>query len=218
MSDNFQQRLSKAIHASGMAKREVAEAVGVQPPALSRWLSGTIPEARHLSSLAQTLNIPVNWLISGEGPLPESRQVEMVHSRVQEMPPEFIVMPNRVPLISWAHAGAATSYEELPQSWQESVPTTCKSPGAFALSIEGDSMQPYCHQGDIAIVMPHEEPRGGCLIVAKLRNDGVLLRRYTKTLEGIRLTAYNPVYPASDYNPEEFHWIYPVHSTVRREW
>jgi SOS-response transcriptional repressor LexA len=124
-----------------------------------------------------------------------------------------------LPVISWAHAGEATDFEELPSHMQERIPVTCRSPNAFALRIEGDSMEPRCVNGDLVVVMPGEEPRNGCLVVARLSNDGVVLRRFTKLPAGrVRLTAYNPVYPAIDYEADEFRWIYPVHSTIRREW
>lgn len=125
-----------------------------------------------------------------------------------------------VPVVSWAHAGEAASYEELPPHWRDdSAPTECRDPKAFALVVDGDSMEPRCLNGDIVVVMPSEEPRSGCLVVAKLRDDGVVLRRYSHLSGGrIRLTAYNSLYPATDHDRAEFHWIYPVESTVRKEW
>jgi SOS-response transcriptional repressor LexA len=125
-----------------------------------------------------------------------------------------------VPVISWAHAGQAQAYEELPTQWQnESVPTTCRDEKAFGLIIEGDSMEPRCMPGDRVVIMPSEPPRNGCLVVAKLKNDGVLLRRFMRLPDGrIRLIAYNEIYPAMDYESSEFHWIYPVSETVRKEW
>ena len=123
-----------------------------------------------------------------------------------------------VPIISWTHAGEAAAYEELPKSWQDQTYSTCRDPKSFSLVVEGDSMSPHCLPGDLVVLMPSEEARNGCIVVAKLADDGIILRRYTRLSTGIRLSAYNPVYPAADYPPEAFSWIYPVHSTVRREW
>jgi len=219
MESNFSQRLAKAIHASGLPKKAIAEAVGVQPPALSRWLNqGVIPEAKYLTALSSALDVDVNWLLTGEGPTPSARMVELVEGGVNESPASFNVRANVVPLLSWAHAGVAASYEELPKDWQEMIPTTCRSPDAFALEIEGDSMQPYCFPGDIAIIMPHEAPRNGRLAVVKLKDDGVVLRRYSRAGGVIRLTPHNPVYLPADHQPRDFQWIYPVHSIFRREW
>ncbi|MFZ4764002.1 MAG: S24 family peptidase [Roseimicrobium sp.] len=76
-----------------------------------------------------------------------------------------------------------------------------------------------CMPGDTVIVMPDEEPRSGCLVVAKLKDDGVILRSRARLHGGgIKLIAYNPLYPAEEYLDSDFHWIYPVHSTAREEW
>lgn len=214
MDDNFPKRLASAIEKSGLAKKDVAMGTGVLPPALSRWLKGSIPEARHLNALSKVLNVPVNWLLNGT---PGQEHIERVEALASAPPPK-IIQPNWLPVISWAHAGDAASYEELPKHWQEYIPTTCQARDAFALVIEGDSMSPYCRDKDIAVVMPHEEPRNGCMVVAKLRNDGVVLRRYGRKDDSIRLTPENRIYPTRDYKPHDFHWIYPVHSTIRREW
>lgn len=124
-----------------------------------------------------------------------------------------------VPLISWVHAGVAASYEELPLDQQDLVPTLCRDVKAFALTVDGDSMTPKIEHGDQLIVMPGEEPRNGCIVVAKLKNDGVIVRRFSRLPnERVKLIAYNTLYPSTEHAPKEFHWIYPVHSTVRREW
>lgn len=59
----FAERLARAIEADGRKKGEIAKAVGIKAPALSRWLSGAKPEARHLNKLAKVLNVSVNWLM-----------------------------------------------------------------------------------------------------------------------------------------------------------
>ncbi len=128
------------------------------------------------------------------------------------------IFPCTVPVVSWAHAGTATSYEELPEHWQEHIPTLCKSKRAFGLVIEGDSMVPRCEPNDVVIVDPDAELRNGCLVVAKLKNDGVVLRRFTRLESNrVKLIPYNPLYPSVEYLLSAFHWIYLVHSSFRRE-
>lgn len=70
--DTFSERLEQAIQASGRAKSDIADSVGVKPPALSRWLRGSQPEHRHLAAIAKELNVDVNWLISGVNPPPKT--------------------------------------------------------------------------------------------------------------------------------------------------
>lgn len=80
-------------------------------------------------------------------------------------------------------------------------------------------MAPDFRAGDIVVVMPEVEPRNHHAVVAKLRSDGVVLKNYTRNRDGtITLTSINPAYAPLVFGPEEFDWIYPVHSTVRMNW
>ena len=141
-------------------------------------------------------------------------------SVIQESPGGYqSVAIRNIPVISWAHAGEAASYEELPKDWQNTVPSTCKDADAFGLIVEGESMQPNYQAGTTLIVMPSREPRNGCLVVAKLKKNGVIFRRFNMIADHcIRLSAYNPVYPPYEGPSEDFWWIYPVHSIVKNEW
>jgi len=63
---NFSERLSMAISRDGRTKAQIAEAVGVKPPALSRWLAGSVPDRENANDLASALNVSVHWLLNGE--------------------------------------------------------------------------------------------------------------------------------------------------------
>jgi SOS-response transcriptional repressor LexA len=124
-----------------------------------------------------------------------------------------------VPTINWQHAGEAVAYEEMSRHWNGDIATSCMDRKAFGLVIDGDSMVPNCQPQDVCILMPSEEPRNGCLVAAKLHDDGVVLRRFTRMADGrVRLIAYNTLYPPLEYAPSAFDWLWPVHSTMRREW
>jgi len=213
--DKFSERLRSAIKADGRTKTAIAATLGVHPPALSRWLRGSPPETTHSTRLAKELNVNVQWLLTGEGEMKPNVQIT---SNARIIGPAEDIFAGTIPVISWAHAGAATSYEELPAHWQERIPTMCRGKRAFGLVIEGDSMMPRCEPGDIVNVDPDLEPRNGCLVVVKLKNDGVMLRRFTRLSDTrVKLIAYNTLYPSTEHELKEFHWIYPVHSTFRRE-
>jgi SOS-response transcriptional repressor LexA len=212
--DHFSERLAQAIKADRRTKTAIAAALGVHPPALSRWLRGSPPEMIHATRIAKELNINVQWLLTGEGGM----RPEGLVSNARILGPVAEIFVGSVPVISWAHAGTATSYEELPEHWQDRIPTLCKGSRAFGLAIEGDSMQPNCQPGDIVTVDPDADLRNGCLVVVKLKNDGVMLRRFSRITDSrVRLIAYNQIYPSTDHDLKEFHWIYAVHSTFRRE-
>lgn len=124
----------------------------------------------------------------------------------------------QIPVIGWAHAGDAASYEEIPQDWQDRVPTECRDPKAFAVRLEGDSMAPRFWEGDVLILQPSETAYSGCFVVAKFDNDGVVFRRIEMSGPRISLVPLNERYDITQHAPEEFSWIYPVWGRWTQIW
>jgi len=123
-----------------------------------------------------------------------------------------------IPVLGWAHAGEAAAYEELPESWQDKVPTECRDPKAFAVRLEGESMEPKFSEGDLLILQPSKQPYNGCLAVCRFQNDGIVFRRLDLSPGKVRLMALNPLYPPSEHTPEDFSWIYPVWGRWTQIW
>ena len=121
-------------------------------------------------------------------------------------------------VVGWAHAGEAASYEELPHEWQNRIPTECQDEHAFAVRLEGESMEPKFSEGDLLILQPSKEPYSGCLAVCRLKNDGVVFRRVEFLPDSVRLIALNPSYPTDTYAREDFTWIYPVWGRWTQIW
>jgi SOS-response transcriptional repressor LexA len=130
--------------------------------------------------------------------------------------------PRRIPLLGMAHAGNANAYEEIPRSWQETVPTDCRDPKAFALSLEGDSMVGQkglsLFHGDVLVVQPSVQPYSGCIVVARFVNDGVVCRQFESAGDKLVLAPLNERFPVSEHNPDEFSWIYPVWGRWTQIW
>ncbi|MCW1883995.1 hypothetical protein OKA04_04595 [Luteolibacter flavescens] len=132
-------------------------------------------------------------------------------------------MKNRlIPVVGWAHAGTAVSYEQLPDSWVAKVPTECRDPKAFGVRLEGDSMESAGRigftEGDLLVAMPGEEAYSGCFVIARFANDGVTFRRFESTGDVIRLVPLNERYPVTQHTREEFSWIYPVWGRWSQLW
>ena len=128
----------------------------------------------------------------------------------------------KVPVVSWASAGAGGNFSDLEEQIDEYLETDCKDPNAYALIIEGDSMEPRFLAGDRVIFMPNSAPQNGNVVVARLKKDGQVLLKVYHTFgphaEMVRLTSFNHrVYPPLEYHAGDFRFIHPVHSTVRRE-
>jgi len=118
--------------------------------------------------------------------------------------------PRMIPVVSWAHAGTAESFEELPKSWQDMVPTECRDERAFAVRLIGDSMAPLFVEGDTLVLQPSREIYSECLAVVRLANDGILFRRVERRGEKLLLVPLNLQYSAEEFSGSEISWAYPL--------
>ncbi len=126
------------------------------------------------------------------------------------------VVPLRlVPLVSWAQAGRAVDYDELPESWQKRVHTTVTDPKAFAVSIAGDSMEPRYHEGDVAFLEPSKALRQHDTVIARLKDGGVVCKIYSRSGDIVRFSSYNPAYLPFEVKVSEVEWAFPVHSVLK---
>jgi SOS-response transcriptional repressor LexA len=131
----------------------------------------------------------------------------------------FSVPLRQIPVISWAMAGEAHDFDELPKDWQEAVPTTVGDPKAFALRIQGNSMEPEIREGDIAVLLPSIPARNGDLVVAVIEELGVVCKRLNTpggTFDTLELISSNPDYRTITIHRRQLRWMYPVDSIVRK--
>lgn len=211
----FSFRLQKAFRESQLSKTDITRKMQVLHEELENWLHGIKqPKAAQARRLADMMGVRTEWLIRGEGLQTESMAVHEAGE-----PYGMTVFPREVGVVSWSHAGQAATYEEIPKDWREKVATTSRDRRAFGVVVEGDCMEPKYMPGDILILEPSREPVNGKPVVAKLKDDAVQVRIYQKLRNGkVSLASMKPqIYRTEEYDPSDFHWIFPVHSMVRRE-
>ncbi len=123
----------------------------------------------------------------------------------------------QLPVLSWAQAGQATEYGEIPADWDEVVPSDVVDQRAFGVRLRGDSMEPNFCDGDIAILLPSIAPTNGDVVVANLKDEGVLCKIMHVQLDKnlITLSSYNPAYPSMERHRDQFNWMFSVSSIVR---
>jgi SOS-response transcriptional repressor LexA len=129
------------------------------------------------------------------------------------------VPARRAPVVSWAAAGQARAYEDLANQLEEMVETDCRDQNAFAIIIEGDSMEPKFMAGDRVVFTPNSEPRNGDAVVAKLQDGRVLFKYYYRTgPEGgrVKMVSENQNYGPLEFDRSEFFFIYPAWEVKRR--
>jgi phage repressor protein C with HTH and peptisase S24 domain len=123
-----------------------------------------------------------------------------------------------LPVLSWAQAGQATDFSEIPKDWDEVVPSDVSDERAFGVRLHGDSMEPKFSDGDIAILLPSIAATNGEIVVANLKEEGVLCKIMHVQLDHnlIKLSSYNPAYPSLERHRDQFHWIFPVMSVIKQ--
>ena len=127
-----------------------------------------------------------------------------------------------IPMRSWAQAGAGIDFDELALDSQRQIPTDCPDDTAFAVEIQGDSMEPKFLQGDIAILMRSRPATNGSVVVARLENEGVVLKVFTaRSGPSGRIcsfTSYNSVYHPIEVSERSVLWVFPVYQIIRQVW
>lgn len=116
------------------------------------------------------------------------------------------VLPNtQAPHVDMAIAAGAG--REL---WDEEctecvvVPPEVRPGLHLAVRVAGDSMMPYLHAGDTVLVRLGEKPAAGTVIVARLPDDGYVLKRVGRLDRyRIELLSLNPAYPPLSVPREE---------------
>jgi SOS-response transcriptional repressor LexA len=123
-----------------------------------------------------------------------------------------------LPILSWAQAGQAIAFEEIPGDWDEVVPSNVSDERAFGVRLRGDSMEPKFSDGDIASLLPSIAPTNGEIVVANIKDQGVLCKIMHVQLDKnlVKLSSYNPAYPPTEYHRDEFHWIFPVAEIIKQ--
>ncbi len=214
---DFAFRLSQAASIAGLTQTEIAIRLGIKDSGSGRvnnWFKArNFPRAGERPALAKLLGVRPEWLYHGIGE-PQKFSGDAVANHVQE---KHGVDMREVPVISWTHAGEAATYEEMPKHWHGKVHSSSRDPRAFAVTVEGDSMEPKVFAGDRVVCEPSRPPINGKPVIAKHANEEVQLRIYHKLPSGkVRLASMKPdIYPTIEYDAGSFEWIYPVKELVR---
>ena len=186
MTNTVGQRLKAAREKAGISQRELARRTGLSQQLISKLENGLIESTTEVFAFAGSLGINPRWLATGQG-VPEPKTGE---------DPGIVA---HVPLVSWVAAG---SWREVADPYpvgegEKLIPVTQKvGPNAYALRVQGDSMEPRFPNGSIIVVDPAVEPHSGSYVVVRL-DDAELATFKQLAINGGEhyLKPLNPAYP-----------------------
>ncbi|MCP3966649.1 MAG: helix-turn-helix domain-containing protein [Lentisphaerae bacterium] len=216
------------IENANLTQKQVATKLGIAPPSLSQMIHGKAPfptkrikqifdlipgnnslkEKIVLSSAAADI---LSSLKESSSEINNIKTIEAMPMRCEEM--------KEVPVISFA---AAKSYDPALEPFNDfardcSDETTTFSEvkeGFFALKVEGHSMSPEFPHGTKLLVAGGQYPCRGDIVVAKLSTGDVVVKKYSRKNNIIRLESENPEGQNFEWNCKEepgyVIWMYPV--------
>ncbi|WP_331693520.1 LexA family protein [Pandoraea sputorum] len=217
--ESFTARLHYAMGLRGIRqKSDIAEAGGVSMAAVSLWFSGsedTVDDER-IVTLAKFLRVEPAWLRDGTGPMEGPMNVR---------PAE--VGKRRIPLISSVQAGLMhETVTPFPtgDAFEYLLTDLDLSDSAFALEIDGRSMEPDFREGDRILVDPAVRPIPGDFVVATNGRDEATFKTYrprgtnANGIEIFELVPLNPDYPtiSSEREPARVIGVMVEHRRYRK--
>ena len=118
-----------------------------------------------------------------------------------------------IPLIGMTQAGSGRLFtdEGMPTGgpgWEEVEFPDLGEERAFALEVQGDSMNPLYRDGDVLIVSPSASVRKGDRVVVRLHAGEVLAKELRRrTARTVELTSLNPDHQDRIVNVGEIAWM-----------
>lgn len=125
------------------------------------------------------------------------------------LPVEPVAVTRRIPVVGLAAAAmydpALSQICDLWDASDETVPCVIDRDGIFAVRIQGDSMEPDLHDGDVVAVDPNTLPTTGDTAIICLRTEGLVIKRWHWRNGIIRLESLNPEGKTYQWTKDEVH-------------
>ena len=236
------ERIKKLRKQNGLNQAELAEHIGVSPMTERRWEWGQrSPRAEELAKLAAALHTTVGYLMGIEEPAPEGSGAEKPEGAAaapdkRPAPPHQEIVSNvrfiktvKVPLYSSiikACCGEGNGYDsdmelevegtlDIPASELEAYSWQVGPRGFGTIRVEGDSMEPRIHDGEIILFGDLQLSNGNFALVRY--DDRFIVRGVWNDRNGhFTLRALNPAYKDIDVDTEDESKSFYIYGKVIR--
>jgi transcriptional regulator with XRE-family HTH domain len=207
-------RISERMAALGLSQEQLAEKVGVTQQAICSIVNGETknPRGKTLVGISSALETPTDWLLNGTSNLgfTPSSPPDGVHGLLgppQPFEPTPVAQPSEmkqtIPVYGSAQGGNGDGWFELNGHAIDHVrrPSGLENVrGAYALRVQGISMEPRYFEGELVYVNPARSVAPGCFVVIQMKpqHDGDPIKAFIKQL--VRRTSEKLV--VHQYQPE----------------
>ena len=121
----------------------------------------------------------------------------------------------RIPLIGLAQAGGDGFFDDggypVGGGWDEVSLPEIADPNAYALEINGESMEPVFRDGDIVVVSPAAPIRRGDRVVVRTMGGEVMAKQLARrSARRVELKSLNPAHPDYGFDLSEVAWMHRI--------
>lgn len=190
-------RIKEAMTIRGLKQVDLVQRTGIGKSSICTYISGDyLPKQTNLYKIAKALSVDPAWLMGENVPM------ESIALPKKNLPANVLpIARKRIPLLGGIAAGQPIFAEEEHEAYV-SVDENLQCD--FALRVEGKSMEPGLHDGDIVFIRQQDDVDDG-RIAAVLVDDSATLKRVTHIKGGLRLIGDNPsVFLPTDYLAKDY--------------
>lgn len=183
MSNTIGQRFKSLRDSRGFTQSQISDKTGLSITYISKFENDDYenPRKSTIESMAKALGVHSSDILYDKNDLPQN----IVIDNGKQRPPNAVdaprFTPNDIPVVGLAKAGRGGFFGEdcLPvQDWSKKVhrPESITDPHAYAIIIEGDSMEPMASKGDMFLCETNKSPKNGDRVVVQ-KNDGEVMAK-----------------------------------------
>lgn len=171
-------------------QKDIAKRLGLSPSAVNLWEAGkTEPSASDLVQLARWYRVSCDWLLG----LDSAVVTNIADATNKKNPPITtvpVVLASEIDLWQW------DCVTDILQ------PGHAYSPGrAAAMIVSGDALSNICPPGSYAVISQDHEIIPGCVVLASVDSQPVMLRKFVRESGAALLVADDarfPTFPVND--------------------
>lgn len=187
------------------SQKQVAMILGVKPPQLSKWESGSgKPSRENCVKLAKLYNVSTDYLLGLSDDSDRAPEIQ----KPDQVPPKPVRPGQKeyisIPVLGSIPAGIPFEAIEDIIDWEDlAVEDTAPGKKYFGLKIKGDSMEPEYRSGDTIIVQQQVDCNSGDDCVVMVNGYDATFKRVRLQENGLTLQPLNSKYEPRFFNAKE---------------
>lgn len=203
---NIGEKIKLLRHLKGFRQEDLAKKTGLTQSYISNIEKGAEPSIKTLSKIANALGMTLQELISWT---PEKETKETLRRRIERL--EALLLASKeiavIPVYNRVNAGFPDAIPDPEYIEGHIFVPGIKEKDAFGFIVEGNSMEPTLHEGDIIVVSRYKTPTKKDIVFVVLKDGSVTVKRYSPTNGQVVLIPDNPEYDPMIYKPEDVSFI-----------